>query len=224
MADDDIQREVLKALKPFLDCNFTYFNGKVLGTDAKLTRDDVQRARAAIVKLEATLATSAPPRTWPEGAVFTDMEGAFYDEQARPLPVTSAPPAIEAPSREDVQFLIDLAAQDFIPAFTRRTLVRIARQLAATQPKVPSYFCNKCGYSGPVQVDHQRPNGTGECGYMARQLAATTEAKEPNRQLMKFYGVTTLEALVDAQAHHIEKLQGKLPSPPSLAPQRVREG
>jgi hypothetical protein len=29
------------------------------------------------------------------------------------------------------------------------------------------FFCNKCGYSGPTQFPHQRPNGTGECGYMA---------------------------------------------------------
>jgi hypothetical protein len=43
-------------------------------------------------------------------------------------------------------------------------------------------------------------------------------------QLFKFYGVNTLAALADAQEHHIEKLQAKLPSSPSLAPQRVREG
>lgn len=41
-------------------------------------------------------------------------------------------------------------------------------------------------------------------------------------QLMKFYGVETLEALVERQAHHIEKLQAKLPITPSLAPQKVR--
>jgi hypothetical protein len=37
------------------------------------------------------------------------------------------------------------------------------RMLAA-----PRYWCNKCGYRGPEQVNHQRPNGTGECGYIAR--------------------------------------------------------
>lgn len=30
-----------------------------------------------------------------------------------------------------------------------------------------AFFCNRCGYSGPVQTGHQRPNGTGECNYMA---------------------------------------------------------
>jgi hypothetical protein len=45
-----------------------------------------------------------------------------------------------------------------------------------------------------------------------------------HQQLMKFYGVDTLAALVDAQAYHVEKLQAKLPPTPSLAPQRVREG
>lgn len=47
---------------------------------------------------------------------------------------------------------------------------------------------------------------------------------ETMRQLMNFYAVDTLEALVEAQARHIEKLQAKLPPTPSLAPQRVREG
>ena len=32
-----------------------------------------------------------------------------------------------------------------------------------------------------------------------------------NSQLMRFYGVTTLQELIDAQAHHIERLQAKLP-------------
>lgn len=44
-------------------------------------------------------------------------------------------------------------------------------------------------------------------------------------QLMKFYGVETLSDLVDKQAHHIERLQAKLPPTPNVfAPQRVREG
>lgn len=48
---------------------------------------------------------------------------------------------------------------------------------------------------------------------------------DAHRQLMKFYGVITLRALVNAQAHHIEKLQAKLPPTPNVfAPQRVREG
>lgn len=32
------------------------------------------------------------------------------------------------------------------------------------------FFCNKCGYFGPVQVFHQRPNGTGKCDYMASPM------------------------------------------------------
>lgn len=31
----------------------------------------------------------------------------------------------------------------------------------------PHYRCKKCGYSGPEQINHQRPNGSGECGYIA---------------------------------------------------------
>ena len=43
-------------------------------------------------------------------------------------------------------------------------------------------------------------------------------------QLCKFYGVTTGAELIAAQARHIERLQARLPQPPSFAPQRVREG
>jgi DnaJ-class molecular chaperone len=36
--------------------------------------------------------------------------------------------------------------------------------------KAQPYWCNKCGYRGTEQIGHQRPNGTGECGYIARQV------------------------------------------------------
>lgn len=39
-----------------------------------------------------------------------------------------------------------------------------------------------------------------------------------NARLMQFYAVTSIQALVDAQAHHIERLQAKLPPLPSLRP------
>lgn len=42
------------------------------------------------------------------------------------------------------------------------------------------------------------------------------------QDLMRFYAVDTLEALVAAQARHIEKLQSKLPKADSGAPMRQR--
>jgi len=42
--------------------------------------------------------------------------------------------------------------------------------------------------------------------------------------LMKFYDVTTMQALVDAQAEHIKRLQEQLPKPRDTEPRRVREG
>lgn len=36
-----------------------------------------------------------------------------------------------------------------------------------TAAPAPHYWCKKCGYRGMDQVVHQRPNGTGECGYIA---------------------------------------------------------
>jgi hypothetical protein len=48
------------------------------------------------------------------------------------------------------------------------------------------------------------------------------DAKEIE-QLMRFYAVDTLEALVEAQATHVEKLQAKLPKADGGAPhQRQR--
>lgn len=68
------------------------------------------------------------------------------------------------------------------------------------------------------RLDHRR---------FAREVLAAAGVDSvdgAHAQLMKFYAVTTLDALVEAQAHHIEKLQAKLPPTPSFAPQRVREG
>lgn len=55
---------------------------------------------------------------------------------------------------------------------------------AAANPSVapsndPTYFCNKCGYFGPVQVFHQRPNGSGKCDYMA-SLTGPSPAPSPS--------------------------------------------
>lgn len=43
--------------------------------------------------------------------------------------------------------------------------------------EAPSYYCRKCSYSGPVQVGHQRPNGTGVCGYIAQPSTAPKQPK-----------------------------------------------
>jgi hypothetical protein len=60
---------------------------------------------------------------------------------------------------------------------------------------------------------------------LAAVPAAAQEPSDEQRQLMKFYGVDSLAALVDKQAHHIERLQAMLPPTPNVfAPQRVREG
>lgn len=43
-------------------------------------------------------------------------------------------------------------------------------------------------------------------------------------QLAKFYAVHSKDALIDAQAKHIEKLQAALPPRRDTQPGRVREG
>lgn len=47
---------------------------------------------------------------------------------------------------------------------------------------------------------------------------------EQQRQLAKFYAASDIHQLIAEMERHILRLQEKLPRPPSLAPQRVREG
>jgi hypothetical protein len=44
-----------EALSRFVDCHFTFFSGKVIGSDAKLQRSDVDAGRAAIAAISAEL-------------------------------------------------------------------------------------------------------------------------------------------------------------------------
>lgn len=62
--------------------------------------------------------------------------------------------------------------------------------------------------------------------WKARALQPSQPATvvQPVADLMRFYGVDSTDALISAQAQHVEKLQSKLQPAPSFAPQRVREG
>lgn len=70
-----------------------------------------------------------------------------------------------------------------------------------------TYYCKKCGYRGPSQVSHQRPNGTGECGYIAQLVAAgpsenaamaqtTAQRQRAYKESMKEAGYVRLEGYV----------------------------
>lgn len=65
-----------------------------------------------------------------------------------------------------------------IGGHARGLLSAAAARLAANPaPKAAERFCNKCGYFGPDQL-HQRPNGSGECGYLSMPTRAATPAPE----------------------------------------------
>jgi hypothetical protein len=51
----EVLERAVEAFQPFVNCNFTYFRGKVLGGDSKTTRADVDRARASITELQQHL-------------------------------------------------------------------------------------------------------------------------------------------------------------------------
>jgi hypothetical protein len=76
----------------------------------------------------------------------------------------------------------------------------------------------------PVDVPSPSDVHFAQAQGQAAAAPRSSEAEADCLALMKFYGARTLAELVNAQAHHIEKLQAKLPPTPSLAAQRVREG
>ena len=58
---------------------------------------------------------------------------------------------------------------------------------------------------------------------MAEQ-SGTPPQEDTIMVLMRFYGVKSIEALVEAQADHIVRLQAKLPKPRDAFPRTPREG
>lgn len=55
-------------------------------------------------------------------------------------------------------------------------------------------------------------------------LAPPTSMRPADQQLMHFYGVTTMEALVDAMDSHITRLQNRLPQPHPAIVSTPRQG
>ena len=79
----------------------------------------------------------------------------------------------------------------------------------------------------PAPKGEQFRAASSQGAYLTRRAVTVEEAmtREQIEQLMKFYAVDTLEALVEAQARHIEKLQAKLPpNDISARPISVRKG
>lgn len=81
----------------------------------------------------------------------------------------------------------------------------------------PQTLGEPCGYA---IFKHSR---TGRSDRSEEQVLSAIKRAQPHRDLMMFYGVTTLEELVEKQAYHIQRLQSKLPKAPCLLPNRVRE-
>lgn len=89
--------------------------------------------------------------------------------------------------------------------------------------------------SDPLAHTSRWVGGINDAQLLRAALAATPVAQpsaEPapeavcgdHAQLMRFYDVATLEALADAQSHHIERLQAKLPKLAPAFTRTPREG
>lgn len=74
--------------------------------------------------------------------------------------------------------------------------------------------CEFCDAHGPAAFDE-------EAARVSWNERGTSHA---HRQLMEFYNVTTLAALIDAQSRHVERLQSRLPKTRELIRTQVREG
>jgi len=70
-----------------------------------------------------------------------------------------------------------------------------------------------------MNYDYKAADLTLRCPWCNR-----TAMDESQLQLARFYGADTKDALIEAQAKHIEKLQAKLPALRDEQPGRVREG
>lgn len=75
-------------------------------------------------------------------------------------------------------------------------------------PEIRTPFCGKPGCEGP------------------KGQASSAKLCYPQRfeQLMRFYSVTTMEDLVDAQYNHIERLQDSKPLVEPKEPRNYRRG
>ena len=59
---------------------------------------------------------------------------------------------------------------------------------------------------------------------LAREQSGTPPQEDTIAVLMRFYGVKSIESLVEAQANHIVRLQAKLPKSRDAFPRTPREG
>lgn len=151
-----------------------------------------------------------------------------------PAPVTEA---MVAAARNKLQ----LAGAAFLSDFTIRQVLESAAAVSAPTPTVQGEADSDAAPTELQAVEALVTALAASRGWMRDYARAVIQdaidrtvtkqtpygpaLSESHAQLAKFYGVDSLAALVDMQAHHIEKLQAKLPQSPNVfAPQRVREG
>jgi hypothetical protein len=122
--------------------------------------EELERAAAGMAAPSSAVAMAAEYQAWLD--FFHAGEGDFHDFQKRRGVPASLTPGCDCPGNGE--FLLKHHALK-CPYRLRSLGV-----LASDAPQ--EFFCNKCGYFGPVEVFHERPNGSGKCDYMAVPMKA----------------------------------------------------
>jgi hypothetical protein len=122
--------------------------------------------------------------------------------------------------------------------YSRDVVLKVVKAALTSAPAEPSALRSEIAYMAAYDLDELDGMSKDRLLMRARDLInrarhalATLAAAPPqtpqvamHADLMRFYAVDSIDALIAAQVGHIEKLQSKLQPAPSFAPQRVREG
>jgi hypothetical protein len=131
---------------------------------------------ARVLKLELDLYRA----TFPNGV----PESAFASREEAP-PAAGAAQAVDKEQVAAFKAAFHLAHNQIATCgdYDACVTAGLRAALAATPAPeaVAERFCNKCGYFGPDQL-HQRPNGSGECGYLSMPTSAALKAAHPGER------------------------------------------
>ena len=109
-------------------------------------------------------------------------------------------------------------ASDAAPTIAQSEIDRVAELTEKAMEGGLRGFMSTWGWQqfARTLIENLRPYGL--------RVAQEEKPSDSHQQLMSFYGVSTISALVDAQEEHIKRLQAALPEDNQPAVTRVREG
>lgn len=160
-------------------------------------------------------------------------DGAVVTTTGAP-PIQTTRPTLEQTAMDRTRDLAESGGRwpsDWVEAYSRGVSDTVRAQCLPNIEQSPSTYWDAFveELRKDVGVDHVASIIGGVTKLKALYLRAAGMVKPdpdpvPDPHLLKFYNVATTSELIAAQARHIERLQAKLSTTPSLVPQQVREG